>query len=74
MAQNKLEISIASPSDREKLVAEIFFDKEQFAELNQENGILTLEFYPRKDGEFWRLDFDQAINSLVEARQKLIGE
>lgn len=37
------------------MVAEIFFDNNQWAELNQEDGTLRLEFYPLPTGEFGSL-------------------
>jgi hypothetical protein len=64
-------ISIASPPDRERLVAEIFFGDVQWAELNQESDILELEFYPRPDGQPWRIEFSNAINALSEAKARL---
>jgi hypothetical protein len=67
-------ICISSPPDREKLVAEIFFDNEQWAELNQEEGSLTLEIYPRHDGNFWQLSFEQVLEAMNEAKRKLVGE
>ena len=66
-------VCVSSPPDRAKLVAEIFFRDEQWAELNQEQGTLVLEFYPRKNGKFWHLTFDEVVESLNEARRRLIG-
>ena len=68
------KICISSPPDREKLVAEIFFDNEQWAELNQEGDSLTLEIYPRQDGKFWQLNFEQVLEALNEAKRRLLGE
>ena len=67
-------ICIASPPDREKLVAEIFFGDMQWAEINQEHGTLEVEFYARPDGQPWRLKFSDALNGLEEARRRLQGE
>ena len=50
-----LRICISSPPDRERLVAEIFFGDEQWAELNQEGTELLFEFYSRQSGEPWSL-------------------
>ena len=66
-------ICISSPPDREKLVAEIFFDNLQWAEINQERNSFEIEFYPRNDGEPWRIDFQCAIAVLNEAKDKLAG-
>jgi hypothetical protein len=71
---DKLRISISSPPDREKLVAEISFGDEQWAEINQEREALEVEFYPRPDGEPWRIDYQDALSALNEAKRRLIGE
>jgi hypothetical protein len=67
-------ICISSPPDRDNLVAEIFFDDAQWAEINQEHSILEIEFYPRPDGEPWRINFLNAIQALDEAKKQLLGE
>ena len=69
-----MEINLASPPDRELLVAEVMVDDEQWVELNQEGGSLNLEVYPRRDGQPWRLDFDAAVAALVEMRRRLVGD
>jgi hypothetical protein len=35
----KMRVSISSPPDREKLVAEVLYENEQWAEINQESGL-----------------------------------
>jgi hypothetical protein len=66
-----LKICISSPPDRERLVAEIFFGDEQWAELNQEGETLVLEFYPKADGNYWQLSFDEVIGALNDAKMRL---
>lgn len=48
---NELRVAIISPPDRNFLTAEIVLDNQQVAELNQEEEFLSLEIYPRKNGE-----------------------
>ena len=67
-------ICISSPPDRDKLVAEIFFGANQWAELNQEDGTLRLEFYSLPAGEFWQLSWDETAGALKEARRILLNE
>lgn len=67
----KYRICISSPPDRERLVAEVFFDDVQWVELNQEKERLRLEFYARPDGEPWRIDLETAIEALEAARKRL---
>lgn len=69
----KSRICISSPPDREKLVAEIFFDEEQWGELNQEQGLLILEIYPRRDGKPWVLEPEVVVSALREAEERLRG-
>ncbi len=70
---DELRITISSPPDREKLVAEIFFGSNQWAEMNQEKGHLQIEFYPRPDGKPWDLDFSSVMNALQKAKLRLTG-
>ena len=69
---NKITISISSPPHRERLVADIFVGNIQWAELNQENGVLTLEFYPRPDGKWWQLDYASVMQALQLAKERLL--
>lgn len=68
-----MEITIASPPDREQLVAEVFFEHEQWAELNTESGDVALELYPRVSGEPWEFKFEDAVNALQAARTWLLN-
>jgi hypothetical protein len=72
-APGMMHISIASPPDREKLVAEIFYGREQWAELNTESDSLTIELYPRPTGDPWSFAYDSAVAALQEARRRLLG-
>jgi hypothetical protein len=64
----KFTISISSPPHPEKLVADILFGTEegteQWTELNQDDGTLRIEFYPRRDREFWEFSFDEVMQAL----------
>jgi hypothetical protein len=71
--REELRICISSPPDREKLVAEIFIGDQQWAELNQEHGTLSVQFYPRRDGQFWELSLDVVSRALSEAKRRLTG-
>lgn len=68
---NEIKICISSPPDREFLVAEIFVGNEQIAEINQENEKLEVEIYPRKSDNFWRINYEDLVKILQEAKQKL---
>jgi hypothetical protein len=64
-------VTVASPPDRDKLVAEIFFGSQQWAEINQEKGVFEVEFYPRSDGAPWRIALPDALAALHEAGKLL---
>jgi hypothetical protein len=68
-----ITVDIASPPDREYLVAELFSENEQWAEVNQESGSLTVELYPRRDGQPWSLGFEETLMALRQAQQRLTG-
>ena len=69
----KMTIDLASPPDRERLVAQISYDREQWAEIHQVAGSLTLELYPRPDGKPWEFSFDEALTALLHAQNRLTG-
>jgi hypothetical protein len=69
---NSIRICISSPPDRDKLVAEIFFGSEQWAEINQEQSDLQVEFYARQSGDPWLLRYDDAIAALEQGRRRLL--
>jgi hypothetical protein len=68
----KYRISISSPPDREALVAEIFFSNIQWAEINQNRSVMEVEFYPRPDGQPWRISLEYAQDALESAKQRLL--
>ncbi len=68
-----MSVDIASPPDRDKLVAQISYDREQWAEIHQESGSLTLELYSRRDGKPWEFNFDEALGAFQRAQQRLLG-
>jgi hypothetical protein len=70
----KMTVDLASPPDREKLVAQISYGREQWAEVHQEADALTLELYPRRDGKPWEFSFAEALAALRHAQQRLAGD
>ena len=66
-------VVIASPPDRNSLVAEVFFGDIQWAELREEGGQVLVEFYPRPDGKPCLAEFDVAIQALEEANARLVS-
>jgi hypothetical protein len=70
----KMSVDICSPPDRKKLVAQISYEREQWAEIHQETGSLTLELYPRQDGKPWEFSFADALAALRHAQRRLTGD
>jgi hypothetical protein len=66
-------IDIASPPDREHLVARMLIDGEQRAEVNRESGTPTVELYQGQDGKPWSSALDEATAALEAAKGRLLG-
>ena len=71
--QQELSVVLASPPDRNSLVAQINWGWEQFAELNQERGELQLEVYSPVSGDAWYLPYEAVISALKKAEGLLAG-
>ena len=69
-----MRIGIASPPDRKKLVAEVLYENEQWAEISQDLGVFKLEIYPRRNGQPWLFPLDEALSTLQVAKERLIGQ
>jgi hypothetical protein len=68
-----IRLELASPPDRKRLVLQVMIGDEQWAEINQDGKRLVLEIYPRQDGGPWVMDFDEAVNTLADAKNKLLN-
>ncbi|OQY53119.1 MAG: hypothetical protein B6245_23085 [Desulfobacteraceae bacterium 4572_88] len=68
----KMTISIASVPDREGLVAELWYDEEQWGEIFQEGDELRLALYPSPNHSFWNFDAEDAANTIQKAKDKLL--
>lgn len=69
----KFRIIIASLPDRERLVAEILYKGVQWAEISQEKEdelIIQLYSHPREKN--WEFPYDEALQILEEAKNKLL--
>lgn len=64
-------ITIASPDDRKRLVAELWSQGEIWAEVNQEKDELAIEIYPSKSGRPWQFTLAELERILEEAKQTL---
>jgi hypothetical protein len=67
----RLTITLASPPDRNKLVAELWVGDSQLAEVSRENGAPILEIYPNPAGGPWRIKLEDLKVSLNQAEKSL---
>jgi len=65
---DKYSIKIASVPDKEKLVAEIWYNNKMIAEISNENKAFEIQFYLEK---FEILNYDLFVSALNEAKEKL---
>jgi hypothetical protein len=68
----KFRITIASLPDRERLVAEILYDGVQWAEISQETDEVAIQFYSHPRKKYWEFTYDEAIQVLEKAKNKLL--
>jgi hypothetical protein len=67
-----MTITIASVPDREKLVAELWYDQELWGEISQDTGELILEIYPSTTHHFRQLKCEELITAVQQAKDKLL--
>lgn len=70
---NKFEIIIASVPDRERVVAEIWYNNTYWVEISQENEELLIQFYPHPTEKYWEFSYDEALRVLQKAKEQLLG-
>jgi len=73
MKIDNFELLIGSPVDREKLVCEIYFENEIFAEISHETGDFLIEIYPHPKNKWWSLSLDKLQEIIFIGKQHLLG-
>jgi hypothetical protein len=70
---SKIEIIIADVPDRERLVAEIWSERELMAELRWEadDQDCVIEIYPQRAGKPWSMPYKALVSALQQAMQRL---
>ena len=71
--KTKMDFTIGSISDRENLVASLWYDNVLWSEISQETSDLILEIYPYPTGKPWTFPFEEAFACLQQAKRKLIN-
>jgi len=67
-----MTVTIASVPDREKLVAELWYEQELWGEISQDTGELVLEIYPNSN--FRQLKCEDLIHAVQQAENQLLGK
>jgi hypothetical protein len=66
-----MTITIASVPDREKLVAELWYNQELWGEISQETGELILEIYPNPACSQHQLKCEELLMAVQQAKAQL---
>ena len=73
MHSENFVIKVGSVPHREELVAEIYYNHEQWVEISQEQGSLIIRFYPPLVGRCWEFSLDEALEALEGAKKRMLG-
>lgn len=66
-----IEVMIASPRDRERVVAELWQGDSQIAEVSRDGAELRVEFYSAVSGAGVSFDFGELVDALRTAQESL---
>ena len=70
---DKFEIVIASLPNKERLVAEIYYDNMYWVQISQEQEEMVIQFYPHPNEKYWEFPYEKALETLLEAKKMLIS-
>lgn len=68
---SEFKIEITSVSDRENLVAEVWYKDDLLCELNTENESLEVEFYLNKNNSY-KFDYYAFMKAITNAKLELL--
>lgn len=66
------EIEIVSYLDKKGLVAEIYYESLQWAEMFQKGTNILLRLFPHPHKEYWEFSCEEALKIIEQAKTKLI--
>lgn len=70
--RDTVEAIVASPPDKNGLVVQLFSrGKGQWAEIDQEEGLLVIEVYAGPDGKALRFDLEEVERVITLAKERL---
>ena len=70
---NKFRITVGSLPDRENLVADIFYETIELAEISNENNKMIIQIYCYDDKDCWEFSLEEFQKIVEEAKQRLIA-
>ena len=71
--KDDFSVVVASTPYKKKLVAEIFYENVQWAEINQElSDEMIIQFYPHPKKDYWEFSLDDALAALEHAKQRFL--
>lgn len=68
------EILVVTRSQSKQPVVEIYYNNLYWAQIAQEDKECVVQFFPHPDEEWWEFPFDEAIQILRRARERLLHE
>ncbi len=71
--ESKFKIIMSSDIDYDELCAEIYYENQFVAIINQEKGLenLEIEIYPPQETKFWHFKYSEFEEILKQARKTL---
>ena len=70
---NKFNVILASNTDKENIVYEIYYGTDQFAEISNENGEqLRIEIYPPVSTKYWDF-YLKELNKILQDAEINLG-
>lgn len=70
---SKFEIDIVNYFENEQLIAEIYYNSSQWAELSQGKEGLVIKFHSHPNRNHWEFPCEEAIKALNQAKTKLLN-
>lgn len=72
MKIGNFEIIISTLPHKERPIAEIYYKNMYWAQISQETDDLAINFYSHPIKKCWEFSFDQAMQILEQAKDKLL--
>ncbi len=67
-----MNVIIARTPNSKQLIAQLWYENEQWGEISQQQGEFKLEIYSKPNGRSWQLKYEQALKVIQEAKDKLL--